>query len=218
MKTLSTIVLAVFILFSFTSCYVSMSVTGSKNIVEEIREVSEFSKLNIDGVCDVEIVYGEQGEIEVNANDNIIDQVITEVENGTLSIDLKDGNFTNVQIEVKIYTTNLDFISKDGVGSLDMDDMDGLDELEINHDGVGNIKMSGSANKFIYIHDGVGQLNAFSFEAVEVEIKQDGVGSSEVYAAERLEGSLNGVGNIKYKGDPVVDVDENGVGSVKDAN
>ncbi len=218
MNTLFKITLSLALFICFTSCYVTMSIDGSKNIVEEIRDINSFTSLSIDGVIDVEVIYGEQGQVEVTANDNIMSNVLTEVENGILKIDLKDGNYTNVDIDVKVFTTDLEFISKDGVGTLDLDDMEGLDELEITHDGVGSIVMSGSAERLIYTHDGVGQMNAFSFEVGEVEIRQAGVGSSELFVTDILEGSLSGVGNIHVKGDPAIDVNISGVGKVKDAN
>lgn len=218
MKTIAKNFLALLIISSFTSCYMTVSIDGSKNIIEEERTVDAFSSINIDGVCDVELLPGDEGEIVVSANDNIMSRVITEVNDGVLKIDLEDGNYTNVDIEITVYVESIDYVRKDGVGSLDIDDLDPMEILEVWHDGVGNIKMSGEAKEFYYDHNGVGQLNAFAFETEYIHIKQDGVGSAEITASDLIEGSLNGVGSIYYKGNAEVDIDDDGVGNIVDRN
>ncbi|MGH9820691.1 MAG: GIN domain-containing protein, partial [Pyrinomonadaceae bacterium] len=60
------------------------SVTGSGNVVTETRDVRDFSSLDISGIFKVEVVAQKDFDVEVQADDNLMPFIKTEVRGGVL--------------------------------------------------------------------------------------------------------------------------------------
>lgn len=67
-------------------CFASRRLKGSGRIVARTIEIGGFDGIRVSRAIRVEIRPGKAGEILVEADDNIIDMVIAEVEEGTLKI------------------------------------------------------------------------------------------------------------------------------------
>ncbi len=192
---------------------------GSDTLVSVDRAAQPFTTVAIDGVAEVIIEYSETPYLEVIANDNIIEDIMTDYSGDRLTIGFQDNtNYNNVDVTIYAGTPTIQSIDKDGVGTLEVLDFYDLDRLEVTQDGVGDVILIGSADRLVYEHDGVGSLEGFDFVADRVDITTDGVGNSEVNAVDSLRGELNGVGSIYYKGNPSLNIDDDGVGRVIDAN
>ncbi|WP_264558097.1 head GIN domain-containing protein [Flavobacterium sp. N2270] len=102
---------ALFILVGFTSCKHNINfgngIDGSGNIISEKRNIDQkFTKISASSGVDVIIEQGSPTEIEVETDDNLIEYVITKVENGTLIVKI-DGNINNmsaIKVRVKMQT------------------------------------------------------------------------------------------------------------------
>jgi hypothetical protein len=103
--------LALFIFIGFTSCNFNANfgngIDGSGNVITEKRNINQqFTKISASTGVNVILEQGSPAEVEVETDDNLIDYVITEVENGTLIIKI-EGNInmmTTVNIRVKTET------------------------------------------------------------------------------------------------------------------
>ena len=60
------------VLLSFMVSCSEETIVGSGNIVSEEREVISFSRINNEGVIDMEITQGDSQFIEITADDNVI--------------------------------------------------------------------------------------------------------------------------------------------------
>ncbi len=90
-----------------------------------------------------------------------------------------------------------------------------LDLCEIAIRGSGDVKLKGKAAKLILKQSGSGDVNGYALESAEVIAKSYGSGDAVVNAAERLEATLNGSGDLSYYGSPeYVDVESKGSGEV----
>jgi outer membrane lipopolysaccharide assembly protein LptE/RlpB len=99
MKYIYLIAIAVFA----TAC--NGSVRGSKNIISETRTVSTFSSVKVSTSIDVEVQQGTTKEVRVEADDNIIKLIETNVVDGELRINLKSNYGTN-NATMKVYVTS----------------------------------------------------------------------------------------------------------------
>jgi len=180
-----------------TSCIYSINgIKGDGNVVSEERAASGFDGISIDGVANVNVHHGEDYSVVVTTDDNLQEFVLVEVRNGVVHISNEPHtNLRPTKLIVDVY----------------------LPELEsINVRGVGNVKKSdGSASDLKISLSGVGNVDALKYQVENVVITQSGVGNSKIWATNSLSGSLSGVGNISYKGNPAVDVRVSGVGKVK---
>ena len=93
-KTTNTILLATLILAAFVlnACNISAlqgvgtTIRGSGNVVEETREVSGVSGVQLATIGDMVIELGDKESLRIEAEDNLLEYFETEVRNGKLII------------------------------------------------------------------------------------------------------------------------------------
>lgn len=218
MKKLFYLLTLVFLGMTVQSCDSKADFNGSDIITTELRDLSSFNKIEVRGVFRSEIIYSQDSKVEITTNENIHERILTTVTNNNLDLELIDGHYDNIKLDVTIYTDDLELFVHQGVGDQSISGFPKLDFIEIQQAGVGDITISGSADKFIFEGNDVGNLNGFDFIVDDCSIDQNGVGNLEVNCQSNLQGSLTGVGNIYYKGSPKIDVDITGVGKLINAN
>lgn len=101
------IVIATVVALLFSSCNMNMgmeSITGSGKVVTKDRNLSGFTKIELSRGLDCEVSQGTNFRVSVEADDNLEQGIITKVENGTLKITSKYGNYINVKSK-KIHVT-----------------------------------------------------------------------------------------------------------------
>jgi hypothetical protein len=64
----------------------------------EYREVKDFSGIKVSAGIDLYITMGKTEEVKIVANGDIIDEIVTEVKDGTLRIYMKESNWFNCSV------------------------------------------------------------------------------------------------------------------------
>ena len=90
-------IMVLFISILLTSCNANLNIgdgiEGSGNVITEKRKITDsFTKIKASTGVEVILEQGNTTEIEVEIDDNLIEYVITKVENGTLIAKI-DGLF-----------------------------------------------------------------------------------------------------------------------------
>jgi len=205
--------------FCFSACGDDQeNFVGSDNIVTEARGVDDFVNIDINSVINVNVTRASIASLIVKANDNIIKRVETKIQGNTLIIDLEEGNYENVSIDVDVKIPDVSAINIEGTGNLFVSEFEDLDQIAFESVGTGNITAQGIADNLSVELTGTGSFNGFEFVAKKVRAGLTGTGNIEVFCTEDLEGSISGTGNIYYKGNPDIDVDVSGTGKVINAN
>lgn len=194
------------------------SIVGSGVIVSESRTVGPFENIHISGVANVTITQSTDQGVSVRSDDNIIELVETDVSQNTLFIDLEDGSYDNITVELSVSSEVIRSLTMTGVNSVEVNDFEDLDTFTVTIEGVGNVKLRGSADELEINSSGAANFEGFDFTANSCAVDVSGVGSVEVTVIDLLSGTLSGVGNIRYKGSPELNVAVSGVGNVSDAN
>lgn len=204
-----------------TNCVLEQGIKGSGNVIKEKREAKPFTQIKIDGVFNIYLTQGETEHIEVEADDNLLEYIKTDINNGILSIDteqklrIKKSHKSNVYITLK----DISVIDFGGVGNIYCSSELILNTLQINNSGVGSIKLKGKAKEVSMINSGVGNIKATEFEVEYLDVKATGVGSIKVNATKELNASITGVGSVYYTGNPQSQhVDIDGIGKFKKIN
>jgi hypothetical protein len=182
----------------------SQTIQGSGEIVSETRNVSGFTALSLQGSADVDVTFGDAEAVVVEADDNILPLIQTNVQNGQLVISTK--NNTNYQsaypARVLVTMKSLDGLRLNGSGSINVSDLNG-DSLQITLPGSGNITVQGTANSVNITLSGSGIVNCAELKAKSATAKISGSGNIDVYASSSLDARVSGSGVIKYSGNPV---------------
>jgi len=228
-------VISVLAIFAASCKWTIGLVRGSGDIETEERDVSGFHKVYLEGIGNLIITQGDEESLVIEADDNIIPLIKTDVFRHRLTIGFKRGyNFIPIaKIKYHLTVIDLDEISLSGAGDVDCDDFN-TDELEFDISGVGDIDfninaervestssgagditLSGKVDSQEIDISGVGKYDAEELESRECSISLSGAGSVTVNTNEELEISISGVGNVYYVGSPHVEQDISGLGRVK---
>jgi len=210
----------ILLLFIFSSCSDDddVNVTGSGNIITEERNIDSFNEVNSPSSINVTILFGNDQNIEVSADDNIINFVETTVINDILIVDLKSGNYNNITVNVTLTIPNLTALTNSGSGNMTSAGFTDLTNLEIQNSGSGSIELSGSSTAIDILNSGSGEVKAFNFIVDNCELDNSGSGNSEVFCNDTLSGMLSGSGDVLYRGTPNLTIADTGSGSIVNVN
>ncbi|MGF1637775.1 MAG: head GIN domain-containing protein [Cyclobacteriaceae bacterium] len=206
----------------FSSCHLGPGTKkGNGNITSEDYQIDDFNVLRIGGNYTLRLIAGEKNMVVVETDENLIPYINVEVQDKKLSINNvhKINSVRGVHINVfykevnKIFSMGASVIEHDGILRTDklLIDLSGsgginleidADELEVILSGAGIVKLSGKVNSQNLILSGAGALQASKLESETCRISLNGIGGAEIYVTNELEASVNGIGGIKYGGNP----------------
>ncbi|MEJ2163406.1 MAG: DUF2807 domain-containing protein [Robiginitalea sp.] len=216
-------------------------IKGNGNTVTEERSVGDYDGVSVSGWFDVELVSGNEGNLTLMGEENLLEHLETKVKNGKLVIkpesgyNLQPSSWKGKGILITIPVENINSVMLSGSGDIvgkttlqsDVFEvvMSGSGDitLEIEADAVdttlsgsGDIKLTGNAGSFTVKVSGSGDVHAFELEARDVDATVSGSADIQVTAIESLKGRVSGSGDITYKGDPPkVDTKSSGSGDIE---
>jgi hypothetical protein len=206
---------------------------------QETRELSSFSSLDIGGAFKVTLKKTGKHRVSIDADDDIIDRIRTEVVGSTLKVYIKDNNFrSHGPMNLVIEFSSLNGMDLSGASTVICDDVitastfeldvSGAgstklvletDRLKADMTGAGSLTLRGKAREQKIDITGAGSYNAEEFECDYTDIESSGAGTARVVANKELRAECSGAGSVRYKGSPDrVFADSNGAGSVKRIN
>lgn len=191
------------------------------NRIEENRKVDNFDAISVGYGIDVHLHQSNKTSVSVKAKKEIMEHIITEVENGTLVIKVDNWKRAKGKMEVTIYVPALQEISASGgsdvygKGSWKMDNLEinlsgGSDfEMELtankikcNASGGSDIDLIGSADKIDISCSGGSDVEARKFKVKHCNVSASGGSDVEVHVTESIDASASGASDITYKGNP----------------
>lgn len=204
----------------------------------ESRDVGSFDEISLGTHADLYLTIGSKTSVELVGDEDDIDEIETEVVNGSLRIRNESRwgwNWSSDKVKIYITVPEIKAISVSGSGNIYGESTIKADDLELSISGSGNIELdieateasmtiSGSGNAELEgsVKDltlrisGSGSIEAESLRAEDAEVRISGSGSVEIYASESLEARIAGSGSVYYYGDPKqVDSSSAGSGKVK---
>ena len=220
-------------------CEVLRTIRGTGDMTAETREVSDFTAVNLASIGNVIVDYGEREGLRIEAEENLLPYLESEVEAGTLTLGMREGvNLLPTQgIFYYLTVRELDEVRVSGLGNIDVPRLEGtqveirisgagdinVDEvqakqLDVILSGLGNLNIDGGevANSDIELK-GAGSYNASEMASDVVSVEVAGVGSAAVWARDALDASISGGGSVQYEGRPQVTQNISGLGEVRAA-
>ena len=191
---------------------------GLGTIDSETRIVADFHSISSTIVADILLTQGPQEDIIIEAQQNILQVLKTEVVNGELR--LSTNQCVDIVQRIKVYITIPDIknLTLTGVGDIIAQNDFNLTGLNVVLTGVGDIILKGATSTLDILLTGVGNVKSFDLHADICEVTLTGVGDVEVFVKDELKVTLTGVGKVYYKGNPSITATVTGSGSVVDAN
>ena len=189
-------------------------VKGSGSRKSEEREVGEFNSIEVNGAYRVEVTNGKGGTLEVEADDNLLPLIETEVSGRRLRITNRRGLDARELPRVRLSVPDLREVSVTGACDFTVTGL-AADRLKFSSDGASKLRAAGEANELEVTLNGAGAIDARELRARSARVTTNGAGAVSVYASDSLDATVNGVGTVEYYGEPkVVNPQVNGLGKV----
>lgn len=230
------IILILVITFFSLSC--GLNFKRGNGVIESMEiDTGIFEKISIGGNYEVILIEGKSSKVIIETDENLLSYINVEEFENTLNINnvhkLKSSEGIKVQIYYKtlnkIYSTGASKITNEGIlksgdmtinlsgaGAIDLEVE--TDIIKVNLTGAGVITLSGET-KFQETHiSGAGGLRALQLKSRDCKITLSGLGGAEVFALDKIEATITGVGGIIYAGNPeVIERQITGFGKIKRA-
>jgi hypothetical protein len=192
---------------------------GSGDLVKKTLDLKDFDRVRVNAVAEIDIEIGPRFDVVVEAEDNIIDLLDVDVSGGRLTIDMDDRYDIDTDEDVRFEITMPSLVGLDIRGVADIV-VSGLDEksVEIDCQGVCKVYCQGTAMDLDIDFPGVGSLDLEDLRAANARVRVDGVGNVDVRVTDKLDVEVNGMGKVRYYGDPYeVRTDVSGFGRISRA-
>ncbi len=208
---------------------------GSGPMKTETRSARDFHAVELDLSGDVELRIAEQYSVEVQAQENLLPLLKTEVDNGRLRIYFSENVSYSEDVKIQISGPAFDGLSVSGSGKITvltpiqserinlslsgsgdiMIAQATFGALECSISGSGGMELGGTANATQVDISGSGDVQAKQLSSNEMRARIAGSGSVSAHVVQVLKADIAGSGDIFYSGDPTVESNIAGSGTVK---
>ena len=203
MKNNLSMLLAVLIVLSgstIASCSEG-KVSGSGNVVEEQRAVSDFNEVHVSGIGNLIVEMGDEELLRIKADDNLLPHIKTKVKDSKLTIKIERGFNLAPSGPIYYYVTakQLDKIAFAGSGSVETGELNAEDfSLKLVGDAKGHIDGLVSESLEVEIN-GSGDVEVGKLHAESLEVSISGSGNTTIESGEVEEQEINIAGSGKYE-------------------
>jgi hypothetical protein len=189
-------------------------VKGSGKRQTESRQVASFSSIETDGAFDVEVACGKNLGLEVEADDNILPLVSTEVSNNKLVLRPTKSYSVSDAPRIKITVPDINAFSANGAGKIQISGVSN-DKLQIYANGAPQISVSGTTKMIGVDTNGAAKIDSHNLRADHAVVDSKGVSKVDLGVSNQLDVTVSGPSHVTYKGDPVVNKTIHGPGKVE---
>ncbi len=191
-------------------------VHGSGSMKSETRNVSGFSAIDVSGAFEVEIVAQKDFSVEVEADDNLLELIKTEVDGDTLKIKSEKSLKSSNPLKIRISAPNIESLDLSGASKVNIVNLNN-DSLSLDSSGASKIKIEGTTKSFDVEMSGASRLDAENLKAENVSVDSSGASSAYVFVTNELKADLSGATNVTYSGSPKnIQKKTSGASSVKE--
>jgi len=191
---------------------------GSGRVRSESRTIEAVSRVAFEGIGNLIISQGEP-LLEIEAEDNILPRIVTEVRDDQLRISFDTERWENIirptkPITYRLQVPDLNELSLAGLGNVTLEQVDG-ERLIIRLSGAGSIEAAGRLTEQDINVSGAGSYDAGDLLSERASINLSGAGDAVLWVTDVLDVSITGLGNVSYYGDPAVQQSITGLGNIK---
>jgi hypothetical protein len=210
---------------------------GSGHVIPETRDVIDVHAIKVDYPAQIMVRQGEKQSVTVEAEDNLLAGLKTQIRDDTLEIFYRpaDGNLVRPTKPVKIMIVVTDLsdmqltsageviiegletedlnILLNSAGTIKLNDI-AVQNLSMNLSGAGSMTASGTVENLGLDISGFGSFNGEQLHGQTANVDLSGAGTATVWVDEQLDAEISGAGSVNYYGSANVRQRIYGLGSV----
>ncbi|GAB5564022.1 MAG: head GIN domain-containing protein [Winogradskyella sp.] len=201
----------------------SKKVKGNGDITTVNRSTNDYNGVKVSGSLDVHLVEGNEGDISIKGDSNLMEYIITEVKNNNLVVKVKKGFYLKPSKSL-IVTVPYESINNIGIagsgdiknsGTIKADELDisvaGSGDIDLNVNtnslessiaGSGDIEITGKTENLVAKIAGYGSFNGSDLDSIDVTVKISVSGDADVVCNGNLIVRISGSGDVNYSGTP----------------
>jgi hypothetical protein len=209
-------------------------VVGSGTPLQETRTVSDFDEIVVNGQGVLILKQGDQNLLSVEADDNLLAFISSEVRDNKLYIQMQDGAHLEPRTLIKYYVITKDIkevalhgsaqlitepittqeFEIEATGEAKVDALVHVQKLKVVGTGSTKFNMSGSAQQQKLSFTDASIYNAADVISDKIEIESSGAVRVTINAQKELKAHISGASFIGYKGEPMLSIKQSGGASI----
>jgi len=197
---------------ALVGCTLSGTV-GSGPTVSENRTVAEFDRIEVDAGIAVEIQIGPVQSVQVQAQQEVLPRITTEVASGVLKIHHASAFVAAQTPHVAVVTPALNGVAASGGSQVTADGI-AADTFDVNLNGGSTLTATGTANAVAVQVNGGARASLFGLLAKTVFLDVNGGSNADVNASVAVTGSVNGGSSATVAGGGAINASANGGSSI----
>lgn len=214
---------------------VSVFAQDENDWASKTYNIGDFSEVILDGAFKVYLIQGDNCNVVVKATyDDVFDNIKIKRFGNEVSITMDASLFELRRVSLYITAKTFEKLKIEGGVNLKTNGYIDLQNLSVNIEGGANVELNmkaknvevygeggflfelkGVAEKLDVTIKGAGHVSAGELKTKDVSFIVAGFGTGSVYATNTLNARIEGVGKLRYKGEPKVNQYIDGLGSVK---
>lgn len=199
-KTFVTVIL---LMALATGCKIGSisGIKGSGNLKTESRSVAGFKEIKAENAVELEITVQKDFSLTVEADDNLLEQVKTEVSGNTLKISTKDSFNSKNKIKIKLSLPELTYLDLSGASNANVSGVK-TDSLKLNASGAARIKIDGEVKSLEATASGASGIDAEGLKTENAKANASGASHVTVSPTGDLDAEASGASSVTYTGEP----------------
>jgi len=174
---------------------------GSGHNRSEFRDVRDFKSVDVGGVFHVEVTEQKDFSVEVEADDNLLPMIKTEVRGGKLEIETDGKISPKSTIRIRISAPNIEELEVSGVANVTVNDLKNAN-FAIDSSGASKIKVAGTTSGLTVDVSGATKVDADALTSSSAEVEASGASHVYVNVSGNLRADASGASHITYSGSP----------------
>jgi hypothetical protein len=193
-----------------------LSISATAHADDQVRSLPAFTSISVQGPVSISVDAGKAQSVTLRGDARFIRDLTSEVVNGELRLGVRDKKNISWHGDPRVVITvpALRAVAVEGAGEVRLNQIRG-ERLDVNYRGAGSMNINGQVKTFSMKAEGVGEVDAKAFVADDVDVLFRGIGDIKLTARNRLDATVQGMGNLTYYGKPrTVNKTASGIGSV----
>jgi hypothetical protein len=213
---------------------------GSGHVTSEDRAVSGFHAVSVSGVGTLTVTQGDRESLRVEADDNILPYIVSEVKDGRLELGIKSHADIHPTAPIRYLLTvkALDALTASGATEVEAGPITASNGMVVNVSGAAKMKLarlnahtlktelsgaghftlSGGVDTQEVQVSGAGEYQAEGLRSRDASVQTSGAGHAVITVSDALTASASGASSVRYVGSPRVTRSTSGVASVTSKN
>jgi len=215
---------AIAMILALPSCIIDgwdQGISGNGKVIEEIRDLDGFTGVKVSSGIDVYLSQGSSFEVRVEADENLHEVILTELEGKMLVVKTERVNIRKAKSKkVHVILPELTALKISSAGDLVGQTPFNCEDLRVSISSAGDLSLeveakridldisssgdasiSGTADEFNVDLSSAGDLSAFDLIAGKVDVDVSSAGDARVHATDEISMNASSAGNIYYRGD-----------------